>query len=167
MVSARHMPEIESRHANMARSGFGSTPSPLPGPARRARSRAIASRNELSEKRIGRGFLSLRDNATAEAFAQKLASQRIMRSSDDALKVSAGIKHCLAKKSKPKYAGHDLLIEAPLNIMPYGRWSAIYPELRLAAQGTPIPTSSQRTPFRQVHVIDGQGSNPFGFCINS
>jgi hypothetical protein len=70
---------------------------------------------ELNEKRMGRGFLGLPDDAPTTAFAARLARPRVMYSTENALKVIGdGIKSCLRKKDHPKYAGHDLLIEAPL-----------------------------------------------------
>lgn len=112
---------------------------------------------ELNDKGIGRGFLGLSDNATAKAFADRLAKPRSAYSSDAVLKVTSdGIKLCLKKKSKPKYEGHDLLIEAPLNLIPHERWSAVDADLRLAASNTP---------FRQVHVIGDRHFKPFGFRI--
>jgi hypothetical protein len=112
---------------------------------------------ELNDKGIGRGFLGLPDNAAAETFARKLASPRIAYSSDDVLRVvTDAVTACLVKKSKPKYTGHDLLIEAPLHLIPRQRWSTIQPDLHIA---------TKEMPFRQVHVVGDQFSKPFGFRI--
>jgi hypothetical protein len=68
---------------------------------------------ELNEKRMGRGFLGLPDNASSKAFSDSLARPRVMYSTESALKVIGnGIKYCLKKKADPKYTGFDLLIEA-------------------------------------------------------
>jgi hypothetical protein len=37
--------------------------------------------------------------------------------------VGDGIKACLKNKDHPKFAGHDLLIEAPLGSLPRQRWN--------------------------------------------
>jgi len=112
---------------------------------------------EMNEKGIGRGHLGLPDDAPAKAFKERLARPRVMYSSEGALKVIGnGIKACLQKKSDPKYAGHDLLIEAPLQSLPKERWSLIEDELRSAASGMP---------FREIHVIGNQASESFGFRI--
>jgi hypothetical protein len=112
---------------------------------------------ELNEKGIGRGFLGLPDNAPAKAFAERLARPRSMYATDSALQVIGnGIKYCLQKKSNPKYAGFDLLIEAPLRSLPRERWSRIDDTLRAAAS---------KMPFRQIHVIGNQDTEPFGFRI--
>jgi hypothetical protein len=111
----------------------------------------------LNQKRMGRGFLGLPDDASPEAFAKKLESQRIMYSTEAALRVIGdGIMLCLRNKAKPKYKGLDLLIEAPLCSFPNERWDRILEELRLAASDMP---------FRQIHVIGNQDSEPFGFRI--
>lgn len=112
---------------------------------------------ELNEKGIGRGFLGLPDDAPAKAFKERLARPRIMYPTEGALKVIGnGIKSCLGKKSDPKYAGHDLLIEAPLRSLPKERWSLIEDDLRLAASAMP---------FREIHVIGDHDREPFGFRI--
>jgi hypothetical protein len=112
---------------------------------------------ELNEKGVGRGHLGLPDNAPSRAFSARLASPRVMYSSESALKqVVNGIKACLEKKAKTKYAGYILLIEAPLRKLPKERWIGIEDELRLAAR---------EMPFSEVHVIGDQESPPFGFQI--
>jgi len=112
---------------------------------------------ELNEKRIGRGFLGLPDNASSKAFSDKLARPRVMYSTGSALEVIGnGIKYCLEKKTNPKYAGFDLLIEAPLRSLPNERWRQIEDELRSAAS---------KMPFREIHVIGNQETEPFGFQI--
>jgi hypothetical protein len=67
-----------------------------------------------------------------------------------------GIKQCLSKKNDPKFAGHDLLIEAPLLCLPKERWGLIEDDLRSAAQ--PLP-------FREIHIIGDQTKSLFGFRI--
>lgn len=112
---------------------------------------------EMNEKGIGRGFIGLPDTAPAEEFAERLAKPRIMYSSASPLKaVVQGIKLCLQKKNDTKYAGLDLLIEAPLRSLPNERWSQIEDELRAAAKVVP---------FREIHVIGDQDTEPFGFRI--
>jgi hypothetical protein len=112
---------------------------------------------ELNEKGRGRGFLGLPDDAPSEAFSKKLAHGRVMYSTDQALKViTAGIKSCLEKKKKQKYAGLNLLIDAPLRSLPRQRWSVVEDELRSAAAGMP---------FHEIHVIGNQDDCPFGLRI--
>jgi hypothetical protein len=80
-----------------------------------------------------------------------------MYPTDTALKVVGnGIKSCLRKKANAKYAGFDLLVEAPLRILPNERWTSIQEDLRSAAS---------EMPFRQFHVIKNESSKPFGFRI--
>jgi hypothetical protein len=111
---------------------------------------------ELNEKGTGRGFLGLPDEAPSEAFSRKLAHPRVMYSTDQALKATtAGIKSCLEKKKKQKYAGLHLLIDAPFRSLPRERWSRVEDELRSAAAAMP---------FREIHVIGNQDC-PFGFRI--
>jgi hypothetical protein len=112
---------------------------------------------ELNEKRVGRGFLGLPDDAPSELFAAKLATPRAMYTTDSALAVIGnGIKRCLSKKAATKYAGYDLVIEAPLRSVPNERWAMIHRDLCSAASDMP---------FRQIHVIGNQDSEPFGFRI--
>jgi hypothetical protein len=112
---------------------------------------------ELNEKRVGRGFLGLPDNAPSKAFSDRLARSRVMYSTGSALEtIGNGIKSCLKKKSDPKYAGFDLLIEAPLRSLPNERWNQIEGDLRSAAS---------EMPFREIHVIGNQDTEPFGFRI--
>lgn len=103
------------------------------------------------------GYLGLPDDAPEKLFKERLARGRIMHSSDGALKVIGdGIKRCLGKKDNPKYAGHNLLIEAPLHSLPKERWSRIEDDLRSAAS---------TLPFREIHVIGDHDTSPFGFRI--
>lgn len=112
---------------------------------------------QLNEKGISPGFIGLPDTASSKAFADKLARGRVMFSPASPLKsVAAGIKLCLEKKKDPKYAGFDLLIEAPLHSLPKNRWTQIEPELRATASGMP---------FREIHVIGDHDNEPFGFRI--
>jgi hypothetical protein len=112
---------------------------------------------ELNQKGMGRGFIGLPDDAPLSAFSKNLSRQRIMYSTESALKATSdGIKLCLKKKAKPKYAGFDLLIEAPLHNLPNERWSLILEELRSAAA---------EMPFRQIHVIGSRDPKLFGFRI--
>ena len=79
---------------------------------------------ELNEKRIGHGFLGLSNEAPSELFAAKLATPRVMYTTDAALMtIGNGIKRCLAKKAK--YAGYDLVLEVPLRCLPNERWALI------------------------------------------
>jgi hypothetical protein len=112
---------------------------------------------ELNEKRMGRGFLGLPDNASSKAFSDRLARPRVMYSTESALEVIGnGIKSCLKKKADPRYTGFDLLVEAPLRSLPDERWSQIEDDLRLSAS---------KMPFREIHVIGNQDTEPFGFRI--
>jgi hypothetical protein len=112
---------------------------------------------ELNEKKFGRGYLGLPDDAPVKTFKERLARPRVMYSTEDALKVIGnGIKSCLTKKSDPRYAGHDLLVEAPLRSLPKERWSLIADDLRSAASVMP---------FREIHVIGNHDTEPFGFRI--
>jgi hypothetical protein len=112
---------------------------------------------ELNEKGIGRGFLGWPDDAPAEAFSRRLASPRAMYSTEGALTaIGSGIKRCLEKKGSSKYAGFDLLVEAPLRSLPRERWNLIKDELRQAAS---------TSPFREIHVIGNQEDEPFGLRI--
>jgi hypothetical protein len=112
---------------------------------------------ELNQRRMGRGFLGLSDDASSEAFEKRLASPRIMYATESALKaVGNGIKTCLKKKAKTKYSSFNLLIEAPLRCLPKERWSRIYAELHFAAK---------EMPFHEIHVIENESTEPFGFQI--
>ena len=112
---------------------------------------------DMNEKAIGRGFIGLPDAAPAKAFADRLAKPRIMYSSASPLEVIAdGIKSCLKRKAHPKYAGFDLLIEAPLHSLSNERWRQVEDELRVAAS---------LMPFCEIHVIGNQDTEPFGFRI--
>jgi hypothetical protein len=54
---------------------------------------------ELNEKGIGRGFIGLPDDAPSSAFARNLARERVMYSTESALKTTLnGITLCLKKK---------------------------------------------------------------------
>lgn len=112
---------------------------------------------ELTEKGIGRGFVGLPDTAPESAFVDRLAKPRVMYSTASPLRaIAVGIKLCLQKKHHPKFGGLDLLIEAPLRSLPNERWSQIENELREAAGSSP---------FREIHVIGNQDTEPFGFRI--
>jgi hypothetical protein len=112
---------------------------------------------EMNEKGIVPGYLGLPDDAPEKLFKERLARGRIMHSSEGALTVIGnGIKSCLRKKNHPKYAGYNLLIEAPLLSLPKERWSRIEDDLRSAAS---------TLPFREIHVISDQDKSPFGFRI--
>jgi hypothetical protein len=121
----------------------------------RAQQRLGQHMNE--QKGIVPGYLGLPDDAPEKLFKERLARGRVMYSSDGALQaIGDGIKSCLRKKDHPKYAGHDLLIEAPLHSLPKERWSLIEDDLRLAAS---------TLPFREIHVIGDHDTSPFGFRI--
>jgi hypothetical protein len=112
---------------------------------------------ELNEKRMSRGFLGLPDSASSKAFSDRLARPRVMYSTGSALEVIGnGIKSCLRKKVDAKYAGFDLLVEAPLQNVQNERWNKIKDDLRSAAS---------EMPFREIHVIGNQDTEPFGFRI--
>jgi hypothetical protein len=110
----------------------------------------------LNERKISPGFIGLPDTAPSKAFTDKMARERVMFSPASPLKVvAAGITRCLERKAHPKYAGFDLLIEAPLHSLPRDRWKNVEAELRAAASVMP---------FRKIHVI-GDQQDPFGFQI--
>jgi hypothetical protein len=112
---------------------------------------------ELNEKRMSRGFLGLPDSASSKVFSDRLAKPRVMYTTGAVLEVIGnGIKSCLRRKADPKYAGFDLLIEAPLRSLPNERWNQIEGDLRSAAS---------EMPFREIHVIGNQDTEPFGFRI--
>jgi hypothetical protein len=112
---------------------------------------------ELNEKGIGRGFIGLPDDAPSSAFASNLARGRVMYSTESALTTTLnGVTLCLKKKKKAKYAGFDLLIEAPLYYLPQERWNYIQDELQIAAADMP---------FREIHIIGGRSPEPIGFRI--
>ena len=103
------------------------------------------------------GYMGLQDDAPGALYKERLERGRIMHSTDGVLRVvRGGIKTCLRNKDHPKYAGHDLLIEAHLNILPTERWSQIEDELREVARDMP---------FREIHVISDQAERLFGFQI--
>jgi hypothetical protein len=103
------------------------------------------------------GHLGLPDDAPEALYEHRLARGRVTYSTEGALRaVSDGIKTCLRKKGHPKYAGHDLLIEAPLLSLPKERWSRIEDDLRINARALP---------FREIHVISDHDTSPFGFRI--
>jgi hypothetical protein len=111
----------------------------------------------LNEKGISPGVIGLPDTASSKAFADSMARGRVMFAPAARLKgVTAGIKLCLEKKANAKYAGLDLLIEAPLHSLPNERWRQVEDELRSAAS---------KSPFREIHVIGDQDTEPFGFRI--
>jgi hypothetical protein len=112
---------------------------------------------EMNKTGFGRGFVGIADDATPQVVAEKMARPRIMYTTASALeRIGYGIKSCLRKKHGPKYAGHDLLIEAPLRTLPKERWGQIYNDLR---------SEAFNMPFREIHVIGNQGTEPFGFRI--
>jgi hypothetical protein len=108
---------------------------------------------ELNETGIGRGFLGLQDDASKHDFEGRLASPRTAYSSGAALTaVEDAIQLCLRKKDHRKYQGYDLIIEAPLTLLPNEEWHAIKENLRVRAG---------RMPFRHIYVI----GESFGFSI--
>lgn len=112
---------------------------------------------ELNEKGVGRGFIGIQDDAPIEDFDKKLNRNRSAYSSQQVLKtVEVAINRCFLKKNNKKYSGHDLLVEAPLGLIPKERWSQIDLGLRRAAA---------TLPFREVHVIGNRDGGLFGFQL--
>lgn len=112
---------------------------------------------ELVETGVGRGFVGLSDDAPSTAFELAMSRSRVMYSTDQALSaIESGVRRCLSRKNKARFAGFILLIEAPLSSLPHQRWEAIVDKLRAAA--TPLP-------FREVHVIGGAEEEPWGFQL--
>lgn len=136
-------------------------------PAATPRGLEVTVAQSREQQRLGRqmneqrgmipGFLGLPDDAPEMVYKERLARGRVMHSSEGALRVVGdGIKSCLRKKDRPEYQGHDLLIEAPLLILPSERWALIEGDLRAAARCLP---------FREIHVIGDHGTLQFGFRI--
>lgn len=122
-----------------------------------AREQALLGQQMNKTRGIVAGFMGLPDEAPGAVYKERLAGGRLMHSTDGVLRaVRDGIKTCLCNKNDPKYAGHDLLIEAHLTILPKERWAHIEPELREAARAMP---------FREIHVIGDHDRLPFGFRI--
>src|SRR5260221_5495280 len=92
---------------------------------------------ELNERGISPGFLDLQDDAPTAAYLARRARGRVMFVADSKLQATGeGIRRCIKKKSNPKYAGFDLLIEAPFDGISEDRWSGLVPEVQAAASGT-------------------------------
>lgn len=103
------------------------------------------------------GYLGLPDDAPEALYEKRLKRGRVMFVPDGALAtIGNGIKACLARKNHPRYAGHDLLIEAPLHTLPEERWGRIHDELRANASALP---------FREIHVIGDHDRSLVGFRI--
>jgi hypothetical protein len=103
------------------------------------------------------GFLGLPDNVPEPLYKKRLERGRIMRSPDGALQATVdGIKACLRKKNRPKFARHDLLIEAPLFGLSTERLGILENDLRSAAS---------TLPFREIHIIGATDASPFGFRV--
>lgn len=112
---------------------------------------------ELNRKGIGRGFLGLADTASRSEFEHRLARPRVMYTSQNALAaIGNGIIQCIKKKNKVKYAGYDLLIEAPLSSLSPHHWEQVVGELRHAAE---------QSFFRQIHVIGNGEEKLYGFQL--
>ena len=112
---------------------------------------------EMNKGKVTPGFLGLPLDAKPKFAEAKLARGRVMYTSDSALKaVGTSIKQCLTKKNKAKFAGHNLLIEAPLSCLPRQRWAQIEDDLKQAASVLP---------FKEIHIIGDQDTKPFGFRI--
>ncbi|MYZ49478.1 hypothetical protein [Propylenella binzhouense] len=112
----------------------------------------------LNERGEAPGFLPFQDDAPAEAFRNAVTAERKAYSTDQAIRlVCEGIDRCLRRKAGPRYADLDLLIEAPLNLLPREAWTAALPRLEASARSSP---------FREVHVVgDPECNPPFGFQI--
>ncbi|CAH2407054.1 hypothetical protein [Mesorhizobium escarrei] len=116
----------------------------------------VALAKELNETGSGRGYLGLSDEAPQKEFEAKLAGKRAMYTTEAALSsIGAAIKSCLSKKTHSRYAGFDLVIDAPLRTLPADRWKLIEPDLSAAAE----PTT-----FHRVYVV-GNSELRSGFYI--
>ncbi|RZV51654.1 MAG: hypothetical protein EX270_10205 [Pseudomonadales bacterium] len=113
---------------------------------------------ELNETGSGRGFIGIQDDASQNAFNERLSSPRTAFSTDQALEATKnGILRCLSRKNDEKYRGvFCLLIEAHLNTLSSERWGRIRPDLRNAAK---------YLPFEEVHIIGDVDDRLFGFQI--
>lgn len=112
---------------------------------------------ELVETGQGRGFIGLPDNAPRSDFDRVMSNPHEMYSTEQALKAIRGsILDRLAAKDRQRFAGFDLLIQAPLSILPRERWDEIKSDL--AAAAVPLP-------FREIIVISDGDDEPWGFSI--
>ncbi len=112
---------------------------------------------ELVDTGQGRGFIGVSDDAPRVDFDRAMSRQRVMYPTGQALSaIRGGILRCLSRKDKPKFAGFDLLIQAPLRSLPRERWEAIKGDLCAAAA---------MLPFREVYVIGNADERPWGFQI--
>jgi hypothetical protein len=112
---------------------------------------------ELVEKRRGRGFIGLSDDAPRAAFISAMSKDRVMYTSDQALlSVKRGVLRCLSRKNEQKFSGLLLLIQAHLLPLPRERWEAIRSDLCAAAADCP---------FAEVYVIGDIDGRYEGFQI--
>jgi hypothetical protein len=112
---------------------------------------------ELVGKGLGRGFIGLPDDAPQTVFDQAMSKKRAMYSPDQALSATKrGIRRCLKRKDKPKFAGFILVIQAHLLSLPREYWETIKDDLYEAAAALP---------FAAVHVIGDANERLWGLQI--
>ena len=123
----------------------------------RGRERYLLAK-ELNDKKFGRGFIGVQDDASTEEFDNRLSKPRVMFSPGQALTATEkGILRCISRKNDMKYdKTFYLVIQANLISLPRERWDFIKPALVEAAKGVP---------FQEVHVIGDSHEKPWGFQI--
>lgn len=113
-------------------------------------------KKELVQTGEGRGFVGVGDDQDNQQFKDAVDKERQMYESSQALiAIRDGILRCLSHK-KVQSPMDILIIEAPLNILPFEYWDMIKIELREAAANLS---------FREIHVIGNKDDGPRGFAI--
>lgn len=103
---------------------------------------------ELNRRGFGRGYSPLQDDASNSAYVAFHQSERIMFSTEGAIKsTSEAVHRALARKCHQKYTGFDLLVEAPIGSIPLDRWESAIERWKEFAD---------ETPFERVYVV-GRG----------
>lgn len=101
---------------------------------------------DLRDQPMGRGFLGLADDAKPAEYDRARKSRRITASGSGVRRdIEAAIKVRIEEKADPKYAGHTLLVAAPLGSGGHHDWEPM--RLRLAE-------TARRTAFRRVVILD-------------
>lgn len=101
---------------------------------------------DLRDQLMGRGFLGLADDAKSAEYDRARKSGRITASASGVRRdIEAAIKVRIEDKADPKYAGHTLLVAAPLGSGGRHDWEPM--RLRLAE-------TARRTAFRRIVVLD-------------
>lgn len=101
---------------------------------------------DLREQPMGRGFLGLADDAKSAEYDSARKTGRITASASGVRRdIEAAIKVRIEEKVDPKYAGHTLLVAAPLGSGGRHDWNPM--RLRLTE-------TARRTAFRRVVILD-------------